>query len=272
MARQNLSDVMTSTIEVITADGVNGYAANAPYDRIVATTGLWNIPSAWIEQLKPGGRIIAPVFLDGLQVCAAFQLEDDGSLDAQGLIPSSFVYVQGQAAGPRVRKRIGSTAMSIIADEVDRFDAVALATLLTEDYERVLFSRNLTAETYWHSFVPYLMLSEVRDQVFALYHVEEGLAAFGVEGEGFVLLTAASACFVPYHGSGTAHSFAGADAFLQIDQHLKNWKTAGEPGLSQLHVRFVPRNHPKRSLPAAPIAKTYMRRSFRLHVWMEIEV
>jgi protein-L-isoaspartate O-methyltransferase len=46
--------------EVMVGDGREGYAPNAPYDRILATVGLREIPGAWITQTRPGGLIVAP--------------------------------------------------------------------------------------------------------------------------------------------------------------------------------------------------------------------
>jgi protein-L-isoaspartate O-methyltransferase len=46
--------------DVVVGDGFKGYADNAPYDRILATVGLREIPGAWIEQTRPGGLIVAP--------------------------------------------------------------------------------------------------------------------------------------------------------------------------------------------------------------------
>lgn len=43
------------------ADGFEGWADDAPYDRIVANGAVDEIPEAWLEQLKPGGVIVAPV-------------------------------------------------------------------------------------------------------------------------------------------------------------------------------------------------------------------
>lgn len=46
--------------EVVAGDGFEGYADAAPYDRILATVGLREIPGAWIEQTRRGGLIVAP--------------------------------------------------------------------------------------------------------------------------------------------------------------------------------------------------------------------
>ncbi|SDK98558.1 methyltransferase domain-containing protein [Streptomyces indicus] len=46
---------------VVTGDGARGCAAHAPYDRIIATCTLATVPRAWLEQCRPGARILAPL-------------------------------------------------------------------------------------------------------------------------------------------------------------------------------------------------------------------
>jgi methyltransferase of ATP-grasp peptide maturase system len=45
----------TPTVSV--ADGSAGYAEDAPYDRIIATYSVPSVPTAWIEQTRPGGLV-----------------------------------------------------------------------------------------------------------------------------------------------------------------------------------------------------------------------
>lgn len=42
-------------------NGVKGIPSEAPFDAIVATCGVKQIPQAWIEQLKDGGRLVVPI-------------------------------------------------------------------------------------------------------------------------------------------------------------------------------------------------------------------
>ncbi|MFH1181148.1 MAG: protein-L-isoaspartate O-methyltransferase [bacterium] len=49
-------------VEFICADGSKGYKKEAPYDRILVSAAVQEeIPKAWKEQLKIGGRLVAPV-------------------------------------------------------------------------------------------------------------------------------------------------------------------------------------------------------------------
>lgn len=48
--------------EFICTDGTKGYKEEAPFDKILCSASAFqNIPIAWKEQLKIGGRIVAPI-------------------------------------------------------------------------------------------------------------------------------------------------------------------------------------------------------------------
>ncbi len=60
-ARENLAPIRPSHLRLIYGDGRLGHAPNAPYDGIVSAAGGLGIPQAWLDQLAPGGRLVAPV-------------------------------------------------------------------------------------------------------------------------------------------------------------------------------------------------------------------
>lgn len=48
--------------EIHCLNGAKSYLPEAPFDRIIAAASGENIPTAWQEQLKTGGRLVSPLF------------------------------------------------------------------------------------------------------------------------------------------------------------------------------------------------------------------
>ncbi|WP_065961701.1 methyltransferase domain-containing protein [Streptomyces sparsogenes] len=46
--------------DVVVGDGFEGCPDASPFDRVLATVGLREVPGAWIRQTRPGGLILAP--------------------------------------------------------------------------------------------------------------------------------------------------------------------------------------------------------------------
>ncbi len=60
-ARERLRRTGFDRVHVITGDGTLGHPDGAPYDAIVAAAAGPHVPAAWKEQLRDGGRIVAPI-------------------------------------------------------------------------------------------------------------------------------------------------------------------------------------------------------------------
>ena len=65
---------------VITGDGLVGYSAGAPYDRVISTASIREVvPRAWLDQLRPGGRLVTPWGTDWSNgVLLTLTLAEDG--------------------------------------------------------------------------------------------------------------------------------------------------------------------------------------------------
>jgi protein-L-isoaspartate(D-aspartate) O-methyltransferase len=61
MARANLQRAGIGNATVIEADGAAGLPGQAPFDAIVLSGSVAEVPEALLAQLKPGGRLIAVV-------------------------------------------------------------------------------------------------------------------------------------------------------------------------------------------------------------------
>jgi protein-L-isoaspartate O-methyltransferase len=47
------------TPTLVVGDGVDGHAAGAPYDRVIATCRTARVPASWLEQTRAGGVVVA---------------------------------------------------------------------------------------------------------------------------------------------------------------------------------------------------------------------
>ena len=64
-ARDNLDGLRLVDVRLVFGDGRLGHAPRAPYQSIVAAAGGEALPSAWLDQLAVGGRLVAPVHDSG---------------------------------------------------------------------------------------------------------------------------------------------------------------------------------------------------------------
>ncbi len=60
-ARKILDSLLCSNVVIRVADGTLGWAENGPYDAILVTAGSPEVPGAYMQQLKVGGRLVIPV-------------------------------------------------------------------------------------------------------------------------------------------------------------------------------------------------------------------
>ncbi len=98
-ARERLAAAGFGRVQVINADGGNGYPPNAPYDRIILTVAAWTITPAWREQLLDGGRLVLPLSLEGTQKSVAFE-RHGAELVSLSLSDCGFMHLQGSFAEP----------------------------------------------------------------------------------------------------------------------------------------------------------------------------
>ncbi len=98
-ARDILSNLGYENITVHEGDGYAGLPQCAPFDAIIVTAAPPTIPQALLDQLKPQGRLVAPVGpMNATQWLNVWTKENDKSWDIQKIIPVRFVPMVSDSA------------------------------------------------------------------------------------------------------------------------------------------------------------------------------
>lgn len=86
-------------VNVHIGDGARGWSAGAPYDRVIATYAVEDVPWSWVAQTRPGGRIVAPW---GRLGHVALTVADDGR-SASGWFQGLAQFMPARGTGGAVR-------------------------------------------------------------------------------------------------------------------------------------------------------------------------
>jgi protein-L-isoaspartate(D-aspartate) O-methyltransferase len=81
-------------IAIRTDDGHDGWAEHAPYDAAYLTCAAEQVPPAVVEQVRPGGRVLAPVG-GHRQRLVLLRVGEDGETDRERFGGVRFVRMQG---------------------------------------------------------------------------------------------------------------------------------------------------------------------------------
>jgi protein-L-isoaspartate(D-aspartate) O-methyltransferase len=91
-ARARFEALGYGNIAVRTGDGYKGWPEASPFDRIILTSAPPEVPRALVAQLKPGGRLVAPVGrLPFDQDLIVLDKDEVGRIKQRSIIPVRFV-------------------------------------------------------------------------------------------------------------------------------------------------------------------------------------
>ncbi|MFI7062964.1 methyltransferase, FxLD system [Kribbella sp. NPDC050124] len=130
-ARALLAEAGYDDVRVVRADGEFGVPEDAPYDRIVVTVTAWDVASAWMNQLRPGGRLVVPLRLRGQTRSIAFDRVGD-HLESRSTTLCGFVCMQGAGANYERVVQIAGDEVYVGFDEDQESEAHPYVGVLDE--------------------------------------------------------------------------------------------------------------------------------------------
>lgn len=98
LAKRRFAALKLGNATPLQADGFEGLKQKGPFDRIVVTAAVDSIPDTWVQQLKPGGLLVAPVGKKNqLQSLIRFT-KSENVMTAETLLPLRTVMLQSGLA------------------------------------------------------------------------------------------------------------------------------------------------------------------------------
>lgn len=93
-ARERLARIGYGDVSIRQGDGHEGWPEHAPYDAAYLTCAAPDFPERVVEQVREGGRVLAPLGEFRQQLVSA-ETQADGSLEREDCGPVRFVEMQG---------------------------------------------------------------------------------------------------------------------------------------------------------------------------------
>lgn len=112
-ARNALSRAGYGGVTTIVGDGSRGHLPGAPYDRLIATVAAKKVPYHWVEQTRPGGRIVLPLDLDCTGVLVAMDVTENGV---------AIGYIFDHATFMRLRDQRGKRGFASASEQNEQAD------------------------------------------------------------------------------------------------------------------------------------------------------
>jgi protein-L-isoaspartate(D-aspartate) O-methyltransferase len=98
-ARAALDLLRVSNVALLVGDGTIGWSKYAPYDAILVSAAAPSIPSALVDQLVPGGRMLIPLGDRDLQTLTLVTKSDRG-IETEDVAACVFVPLLGRFGWP----------------------------------------------------------------------------------------------------------------------------------------------------------------------------
>jgi protein-L-isoaspartate(D-aspartate) O-methyltransferase len=226
-SQADLGRLGIDNVSVLAADGAQGHAAGAPFDRVMTTAGSWDLPAVLFDQVAEGGRVLVPVELRG-GGCQVTVLRREGErFVGERAVEGWFVPLLGRGQQrPALRVAV---AEQPFWEEISRLPPRRVPLPLAMGWDGAAGS----AVSAFRAF---------------LGRTAAGFAIFGdgdppeqrpwLPAEPFGILHQAERSVAQW-SRGELLAYGGASAMRALAQAYANWTSYGLPGLADFALEVV---------------------------------
>lgn len=244
-AKEKLAFFKFDNLLTVCADGWFGYSAMAPFDRIIFTVGINDIPTFWQEQLKEDGVLLAPLwFKNGIQRTVALKKHSD-MLVSQSISKWDFLPLRGPMAGPGAYTFLDDNSDLITGVEDEQRDEEYLArlfSLVSAKYvEQKLSKADVLSGKELEEFIFYAGLRGANCLLLTGYEAKDSF--FSEPALGIYNPVKQSMFIIKYNHKRCelSRKYNSDEAMKEYFSLFKKWVSKGKPGDSNISVIVLPK-------------------------------
>lgn len=267
-AQGHLSEAGIANVTVVCGDGAMGWADGAPYDGIIVTAGVADLAPAWVAQLRPGARLVAPLSIRGVPQSVALTRAGDGHLHSVAVCDAMFMPLAGVMANPDRRLPVpGHEGVRVHAPAGPAVDTGLIAAALDAPGPAAAIGVTVSSREVFAGLWRWLAFAEPAAAVLIYTGSSAGASASGVpamlDATRGGVARRASPCILGAGGfaaldlAGPAAEAEGPVRRRTLELAVREygqaepqaarlgelataWVTAGRPGVDRLHIDAYP--------------------------------
>jgi protein-L-isoaspartate(D-aspartate) O-methyltransferase len=226
-SRADLTRLGPANVSVLAADGAQGHAEGAPFDRVMITAASWELPGVLFDQVAEGGYVLVPVELRG-GGCQVTVLRREGAgFTAERAVPGWFVPLLGTGQH-RSRFRFGLAELPFW-DEIGSAPSRRVKLPLAKGLE----GASGTAEAAFRAFLGRTALG------FAVFgEGEPSEQRLWTPAEPFGIVDDADRSVALWR-DGELLGYGGTSAIGALARAYARWASYGLPGLAGMQLKIV---------------------------------
>lgn len=251
IARRNLCKAGYAQVRTVCVDGAEGDSLSAPFDAIIATVGVGDIPSAWVAQLRVGGRLIAPISLGLAQRIVTFE-RTNTCLKSRSVVGGEFMAFRGSSTAASIGElsTLGDPAVRLRTLPGNTVNADVLTGVLRGEYMQIELPANITVDDVWESLDLWL---SIREPLFCRLTAQGTAAQSGTVPDAMGIANAAShpvaatlglcngeelVLFALTANGMSLRTFGdSATCTERLMGAIQSWEDRGRPSNAGLHVK-----------------------------------
>ena len=242
-AAANLFKTGFHNVTCVCGDGFKGVPTGQPYDRVIVTVGAYDVSPHWVDQLKDGGILVAPLWFRGANLSVALRKED-GELTGLSASPCTFIPIRGIWQRTEGYYPVGdppdeTLQMAIALDSDDVEYRRELGRVFNQSAELREIGRSLEGRFYNQDIYSGLfMFLTAHPNVYNVYSSSEsGL----LQGAGLALIDpgSMSAAVLSDKYPDQALVYGTSAAYGQLVEMLERWHELGHPAIHNLSIRAL---------------------------------